>query len=297
MMNLDGQRLFCGVIFLFCLSAHDRVMAQKNESPPPGKTAVQVFLTATRKDGSPGMLVQSELSVFVGKQPAQVNTLRSAKNDPLLFALLVDVSKSDAASAGLIRKAALQLFQGLATGGNQGYLVLFSDIVAISGGPLQISQVEKALDGAKFDGGTAIYNAIEQTCTQKLSRSGNPDTPRRAILLISDGEDNSSNIPHANAVSAAENEGIAVFSLVPGSASPGPRAEQFLKEVSRNTGGRVIFSKNLAEGVAPLLTAIEEQWALSFVAFKSPDQKLHSLAVKSSQKDLQVSAPTHILLP
>jgi hypothetical protein len=76
----------------------------------------------------------------------------------------------------------------------------------------------------------------------------------------------------------------------------GPRGEQFLKEASHNTGGREISSQNLTEGVTPLLSAIEEQWALSFVPVQSPDHKLHSLAIKTSQNNLYVSAPAHIVL-
>jgi Mg-chelatase subunit ChlD len=134
--------------------------------------------------------MQSELSVSVDKQTAQVNTLRAAKSDALLFAVVVDASKSDAGGAALIKKAALQLFQGLSTDGNRGYLVLFNVSVAISHKPLQVSEAQSVLDATKFDGGTAVYDAIEQTCIQRLSRSGNPDTPRRVILLIPDGEDN-----------------------------------------------------------------------------------------------------------
>jgi Mg-chelatase subunit ChlD len=294
-MSPHWRQLFCGVILFSGVSSQNQAMAQESQSPP-NKPPVQVFLTATGKDGSPAMPAQSELSVSVDKKPAQVNTLRSAKNDTLLFAVLVDISKSEAANAELIRKATLQLFQSLATGGNQGYLVLFSHSIAISTGPLQISQVQRALNAVKFDGGTAVYDAIEQTCTQKLSRSGNPDIPRRVIVLISDGEDNSSHITHAKAEEAAEKEGVAVFFLVTRSPLPGPIAERFLKEAGHNTGGREISSQNLTEGVTPLLAAIEGQWALTFVPVQAPDQKVHSLAITSSQKHLHVSAPARVLL-
>src|SRR6202043_652081 len=96
----------------------------------------------------------------------------------------------------LDKKAASQLFQGLATDGNQGYLVLFNVSAAISARPLQASEVQRLLEVAKFGGGTAVYDAVEQTCIQKLSRSKNPNIPRRVILLISDGEDNQSHVTH-----------------------------------------------------------------------------------------------------
>jgi Ca-activated chloride channel homolog len=294
-MRPRWKQLLSGVVLFSAVSSREQTAVQKPQSPPDSKS-VQVFLTASGKHDSPVTPAQSELSVSVDKQPAQVNTLRAAKSDVLLFAVVVDTSRSDAGAAAFIKKAAFQLFQGLSTGGNQGYLVLFNASVATSSQPLQVSQAQSVLDAAKFGGGTAVYDAIEQTCIQKLSRSGNPDTPRRVILLISDGEDNLSHVTHTAAEETAEQEGVAVFSLITESSLAGPQGEHFMKEVSQDTGGRAISVKNPTDGVAPLLTAIEEQWALSFVPAQSLDQKLHSLGIKTSQKDIRISAPTHIFV-
>lgn len=293
-MSLRWQELLCSVTLFSAVSSAEQTVAQNSQSTLPDKPSVQVFLTASGKHGSPAVPAQSELSVSVDKQPAQVNSLRSAKTDPLLFAVLVDTSKSDTGSADLIKKAALQLFQGLSTDGNQGYLVLFSVSVAISTRPLRAQEVQSLLDGSKFGGGTAVYDAIEQTCIQKLSRSGNPHAPRRVIILISDGEDNQSHVTHTNAEAEAEKEGVAIFSLVTRSSLAGPEGEHFLQKVSRDTGGQAVSVKNLTDGVALLLKAIEDQWALSIVPAQSLDQKLHSLDIKWSQRDVRISAPAHI---
>jgi Ca-activated chloride channel family protein len=289
------KHLLCGAVLFSAVSSQEQTAAQQLQSPPENKS-VQVFLTASGKHDSPAAPAQSELSVSVDKQPAHINMLRPAKNDALLFAVLVDTSRSDAGSADIIRKAALQLFQGLSTGGNQGYLVLFNSSVVISRQPLLAPQAKSVLDAAAFGGGTAVYDAIGQTCIQKLSRSGNPDMPRRVVLLISDGEDNQSHVTHTNAEETAEKEGVAVFSLVTWSDLSGSAGEHFLNEVSHDTGGRAIRAKNLTDGVAPLLAAIEDQWALSFVPAQSLDQKLHSLNVKTGQKDVRIFAPGHFLV-
>jgi Ca-activated chloride channel family protein len=293
-MRTRWKQLLCSVVLFSAVSSQEQTAVQKPQSPPDNKS-VQVYVTASGKHDSPVTPAQSELSVSVDKQPAKVNTLRAAKSDALLFAVVVDTSRSDAGGAVSIRKAALQLFQGLSTGGNQGYLVLFNASVAMSKQPLQISQAQSVLDAANFNGGTAVYDAIEQTCIQKLSRSGNPDAPRRVILLISDGEDNLSHVTHTAAEETAEKEGVAVFSLITESSLSGPQGAHFMKEVSQNTGGRAISVKSPTDGVAPLLTAVEDQWALSFVPAQSLDQKLYSLGIKSSQKDVRISAPAHIL--
>jgi VWFA-related protein len=292
-MRPRWKHLLLALLFS-AVSSQEQTALQKPQ--PSDNKSIQVFLTASGKHDSPVAPAPSELSVSVDKQPAQVNTLRAAKSDALLFAVVVDTSKSDAGGAALIKKAALQLFQGLSTEGNQGYLVLFNVSVATSRQPLQVLEAQSVLDAAKFGGGTAVYDAIEQTCIQKLSRSGNPNTPRRVILLISDGEDNQSHVTHTVAEETAEKEGVAVFSLITESSLAGPTGEHFMKEISQDTGGRAIGVKNPTDGVAPLLTAIENQWALSFVPAQSLDQKFHSLGIKTSQKDIRISAPAHIFV-
>jgi VWFA-related protein len=294
-MKTRLNKLILGVALFSAVSSQGQDEMQATQ-PAQDIKSVQVFLTASDKHDSPVVPAQSELSVSVDKQPAPVNKLRAAKGEPLLFAVVVDTSKSDASSAALIKKTALELFQGLSTDGNQGYLVLFNVSVATSRQPLQVSQAQSVLDAANFVGGTAVYDAIAQTCVQKLSKSENPNTPRRVILLISDGEDNQSHVTHTTAEETAEKEGVAVFSLITESSLAGPHGEHFMKEVSQITGGRAISVKKPTDGVASLLAAIENQWTLTFVPAQSPDQKLHSLVIKSSQKDIRISAPAHVLL-
>lgn len=218
-MSLPCQQLLFVIILLSALSIRGQA-AQDPRFSSPDKQSLQVFLTVSDKHGSPARPDQSELRVSVDKQAAQISVLRSAKTDPLLFAVVVDTSRSNARSADAIRTAALQLFQGLATEHNQGYLVLFNVSAAISARPLQVSEAQKLLELAGFGGGTAVYDAIEQTCIQKLSRSGNPNAARRVMLLISDGEDNQSHVTPTKAQEEVEKEGVAVFSLVTRSAEP-----------------------------------------------------------------------------
>jgi Mg-chelatase subunit ChlD len=286
-----GLYLLCCAL-LVCITSQDQATAQETPLQPPTSSAIQVYLTAPGKGDSASILTPSELSVSIDKQPAQVTSLHSAKEDKLLFALLVDISTSEASHAESIKKAAMLLFQSLSTGGNQGYLVVFDHQALKSKIPLPPPEARKAIDGLKFGGGTALYDAIWETCRDILSRTRNPDFPRRAIILISDGEDNSSHVNHKEAIEIAEKQGVPIFSL----AAPNPRGEQILGEISNSTGGRAIFDKDLEEGVAPLLTAINGQWVLSLVFQQTPDQKLHSLAVKTTQRHVSLPAPAKILL-
>jgi len=278
------------------------MMAVPRQSPAD-KPDLQLFLTAFAKDDSPAVPQETGLSVLVDKTPAQVKAVRSVKDDPLLFAVLVDISKSAATDANSVKEAAFQVFQHLASAPNEGYLVLFNERVAVSRDPISVAQAKKALDSARFEGGTAVYDAIEATCKQVLSRSGNPTRARRVILLISDGEDNQSHVWRARAEEAALEEGVSVFSLVisvPLSSFPrgrdnGPRGELFLREVSQRTGG-VSTDKPLKKAVAFSLAAVDAQWMITLAPTQTADNKLHSIQVKSMQKGVQIYAPTAVQL-
>jgi VWFA-related protein len=288
------RTFLCVTVLLWVLSNQIEGIAAAPQSSPD-QAYPQFFLTALAKDESPLVLREADLSVLIDKKAAQVKRVRPAKDDPLLFAVLVDVSKSDAASANSIKEAAFQLFQALASDQNQGYLVLFNDRVAMSQAPLSVSQAKKALDAAIFDRGTAVYDAIDQTCKQKLGRAGNPARSRRVIVLISDGEDNSSYVTHMKAEQAVLEEGVSVFSVVTKGPMGGPHGKKFLNEISERTGGLAI-DEDLKQAIPVSLAAIEAQWSVTLVPTRSADRKLHSMQIKCAQKDVRVSAPSGLFL-
>jgi hypothetical protein len=260
-----------------------------------GQADFQFFLTALAKDNSPAVLQETALSVRIDKAVAQVKSVRSVKDDPLLFAVVVDVSKSDASIANSIKEAAFQLFQGLASAQNQGYLVLFNHEVEATEDPISVSEAKKALDSATFEGGTAVYDAVEITCRQRLSRSENSAKSRRVIFLISDGEDNSSHVTRAKAEQAALEEGVSVFSVATKNSISGPIGEKVLKEVSQMTGG-FATAKDLKQAVPLSLAAIKAQWVVTLVSTQSADRNLHSMQIKCTQKDVRILAPSSVLL-
>jgi Mg-chelatase subunit ChlD len=270
------------------------------QSLPSSSQSLQIYFTASGKGDSPAILNKSELSVALDKQPAQITSLRRANPDKMLFALLVDLSGSEKNQTASIREAALQLFQGLLEGGNEGYLVMFNRQVLASKGPVLLPYVRQTLENSKPQDGTVLYDAIGATCSRILSKSGNPETPRRAIFVITDGEDNASEINGTKAEEMAEREGVAIFSLqtedASMSSSERDRGFRFLREASLRTGGRVFKVKKAEQGVPLLLNAIQKQWVLDVERILPTDGNLHALAIKSSEKSVQISQPALIPL-
>jgi Ca-activated chloride channel family protein len=292
------------ILILLCAAGNAQPNNSPVQAPSTAKPPIQIFATIATKGGSSVLPNSSKLNATVDKQPAQVLSLRPAKDEKLLFAVMVDVSGSERARAQLIKDVATGIFEGLSNNQCHGYLVLVDQTVQRSTRPLQPSEVAAMIDKVGFGGGTALFDGIAQISDKVLGVSQNPDTPRRILILLSDGDDNDSHLTFANAEEVAEREGVAVFSLVadtaPGPGSPGfsgsSQGEEILRQVSKDTGGREIVVNKLSEGIAPLLAAIQGQSVLTIVPSQAADQKLHSLVVKTTEKDISVSVPAHILL-
>ena len=289
------QSRFQVLCYAIVLCAASRSHLEAQEPRTPGKPPVEIFLTASGKNSVPVLVEQAELTVTLDKQPAQVTSLRSAKDDKLLFAVMIDVSTSNRAQADSIKEAANQLFQGLSTGSHRGYLVAFDVSARISNRPLEPSEAPKALDGLQFGGATALFDAIAQTSTTVLSKSRNPDIARRVIILLSDGDDNQSRTHPQDAEEKAERDGVSIFSLDTTFAHN--RGEDMLKELATKTGGQAITDWKMEEGVKTLLEAINFQSVLTFVPTPASNHDLHSHSVKSLRKDIQISAPAQVALP
>jgi hypothetical protein len=152
-----------------------------------------------------------------------------------------------------------------------------------------------ALGGVKFGGGTSLFDTIAETCTQIMTKSRYPDIARQVIVLVSDGEDDMSSTNPQGAEELAQKDGVAIFSLV--IRSQENRGESFMKKASQDTGGLAFVPRNLTEGVAALLAAIQQQWVLNFTPLQDIGHKSHTLVIKSLQKDVHLSAPANIYNP
>jgi hypothetical protein len=288
-----SQRLnfWLWVAFLLGTTIQGRLEGQATP-PTPTLPVAQIFLIASNKDGMPASLSKTDLSVQIDKLPVQITALRSAQDDKMLFALLVDTSASEARDAASIRAAGKAIFERLSNGGNSGYVVKFDMEIYSTKNPQRNSDAQSALDHFSFGGSSSIIDAIETTCNKILSRSANPRFPRRIIVLLSDGDDDSSRLRAEKAEQTAEQEGVAIFTLkTPHGDRNGPK---LLRQASEVTGGQMILAHGVVEGVEPLLKAIREQWSLELAPPQASEQKLHTLSISDSDQSVHLSVPAHI---
>ena len=110
------------------------------------------------------------------------------------------------------------------------------------------NKMAKQIKRLKAAGGTALYDAIYRTCDVKLIR----EVGRKAIVIISDGDDESSKINLHQATEMALRAEAIIFAI---SVSKGgffgvggaKEGDTVLREMSQETGGRIFFPFKLEE--------------------------------------------------
>lgn len=188
-------------------------------------------------------------------------TLFLAPNDsPLDIVLAIDASASLAPWAATVRRAARTFLLSLDTD-DCVYLLPFNGEVGPGtwGAPYD-PVLGRRIDGIFLEGTTALYDAVIEGLAALDRPSGGSGcggeleldefgTPRRrrAIVLLSDGEDRASQRRFDEVLDLAREASVPIFPVVVGGAGANDRLRAVLDALAGNTGGTVITSTDAAE--------------------------------------------------
>jgi Ca-activated chloride channel family protein len=198
----------------------------------------------------------------VGLQPEDVAVLEDGVPQPIsLFAqeewpirlqLLLDGSGSMGQALPVAKRAAKRLLRTLRPG-DQAEVAQFSrSLRVLQASTDEIAALERAVDGVASEGDTALYNALYVTLKEQSRERDPDDLSRRAIVVLSDGEDTASMVDDEQLLELARRAGVAVYpiGLLSRPAAGQPPATvptYFLTALARETGGRAYFPRSLAE--------------------------------------------------
>jgi tight adherence protein B len=191
--------------------------------------------------------------------------------------LAIDRSQSMRGRPLVNARAAANTFIGAAGPNDHVGLVAFGH-TAFGLGRFSASatDAQSSLRGLSVDNhsGTALYDAV----VLAASRLGVDNSPGRAIVVVTDGRDVSSNHTLQQAVEAAHAAHAAVYAIGIGGPSFTPDA---LRSLSRETGGsyrQVARTRDLGSIYAALASELDRTWQLSYVTAGRPGMTLNLAA-------------------
>ncbi len=242
-------------------------------------------------------LGQNDFNILDDHKPPQTIVNFTQQTDlPLQLGLLIDTSGSvhgrfqfeqDAAIGFLQHTIRANFDSAFVTGFNSRSHVVqdFTDNAT-----LLATGVHRLEDG----GGTALYDAIYSSCKDKLMKDASDRPVRRALVIVSDGEDNQSEHTAAQAIEMAERAQVIIYTISTDDSGLILRGDRVLQQLSDATGGRAFFPFKMKD-IKSSFSAIEDELRSQYVISYHPadfdaDGRFRSIQITALKKDLQVRA-------
>ena len=275
------------------LSTAQRNIAEPTETFSSRVREVNVLFSASDWRGHfVSSLGPSDIKVFDNGHTPQSLTYFLRQSDlPLKVSLLIDVSGSVGTVFRAQRQAAAIFLQQTLRPSDSASIVAFgvqSRVVQDFTSNLQLlsAAVGRMSAGESL---TAIYDAVKTSCAM-LSAGEEQSLNRRALILITDGEDNSSHISIDAAVDAALQSEVVVFAL---NTSLAPAyTDPFLQKLTASTSGRVLHARGTGELKAAFRKVNEQLRNQYLLGYKPPqwqaDRSFHKIRLTTRRFGLQV---------
>jgi VWFA-related protein len=107
-------------------------------------------------------------------------------------------------------------------------------------------------------GGTALFDALYKTCKDQMLPLQETGAVRRALILVSDGDDNYSRVEESDAIKMCQRADTIVYSISTNISPSKDKGDDVLKQISEATGGQAFYPTRL-EDVAIGFRNIEEE--------------------------------------
>lgn len=223
--------------------------AQSNGDGPLFRTSadeVQVFFSATDR-GKPVLdLTSKNLSIRDRHQPpAAITSLRNESELPLRIGLIIDTSDSITYRFRFEQKVIEDFLQSVMNSPNdQAFVLGFSNtVLMVQDFATDHKLLSHAVEELAPSGGTALWDAVDLGI-EKLANRAECQPVARMLFVISDGEENSSNLNLDQVIGRAEQAQVSIYSVVTREATDQSylslAGEHALKRVAELTGGAVL---------------------------------------------------------
>ena len=261
-------------------------------------TEVNVVFTVTDKHGRfIRDLAKDNFNVFDTKEPVKdVRSFSSQSNLPLRVGLLIDTSNSIRDRFKFEQEAAIEFLNQIVRPKEDRAFTLGFDTSP------EITQdwtnsTEKLTSGIRMmrpGGGTAFYDAVYLASRDKLMKEKTTGPVRRAMIVLSDGDDNQSRVTLSEAIEMAQRAEVIVYTISTSLAPNTDSGDRKLKELAEATGGR-IFHPFKIEDVADAFRDIQEELRSQYVlAYRPPtlaaDGAFHPIEIQALNKKYRVRA-------
>ncbi|MGH9752821.1 MAG: VWA domain-containing protein [Blastocatellia bacterium] len=261
-------------------------------------TNVSLPVTVTNKNGRFEVdLKEADFQIFEDKVPQTIISFQPQSNLPLDVAMLMDTSNSVKPKLKFEKDAAYSFLETvLKYRQDRALFATFDSQVELHQDLTnRLDLLTKAIDKVKAQGATKMYDAIYSVCEEKMMSPASLGR-RRAMVVITDGEDTESDHTLQDAIEIAQRSETIIFAI---STKAGGffgvqagmvdrREDKDLKRLTEETGGRAFFTAEVIELERSLSTIARELRSQYQIAYEPTNNKYDG-----KERQIEVKLPNH----
>lgn len=231
------------------------------------------------------------------KAPQRVNSFHQQINLPMRVAVVIDTSTSIHSRFQFEQQAANEFLLQILKPRSDRALVMGFDVTPTltANWTNDLDALQGGVNRLSPGGGTALYDAVYSACRDKLLDVSRGQEPvRKAMILLSDGDDNQSRVYLSEAIKECQRADTIIYAISTNWTPSRGAGDKVMAELSEETGGHVFFPPSV-EDVSNSFHSIEEelrsQYALTYTPadFKA-DGSFRSIYLYCNDRRYQVSA-------
>jgi VWFA-related protein len=242
-------------------------------------------------------LKKEEFEVVENKKQQTISEFTAESDLPLRLAVLIDTSNSIRDRFKFQQEAATEFIDTVVRHGRDKATIVSFDTSAELVADLtdDTEKLGQAVRSLRPGGGTALYDAIFFACRDKLMKDEPREKFRRAMVILSDGEDTQSHLTRDQALEMAQKADVVIYTISTNITRMESDGDKVLKYFAAQTGGQVFFpfkATDLSQSFENIANELRHQ----YVALYRPeplknDGLYHTVEVKvKNRRDVVVRA-------
>ena len=248
---------------------------QNQEAPTLRITAneVNLIFTVTDKHGHyiPNLKLNDFALLDDQRAPEKVTSFRQQINLPLRVGIVVDASTSIRTRFQFEQQSATEFLIDILKARSDRAFVMGFDVTPTveADWTNNLDALETGINRMRPGGGTALFDAVYTACRDKLLDVSRGQEPvRKAMILISDGDDNQSRVHPDEAIKECQRAETIIYAISTNWTPSRGRGDKVLTDMAEATGGQTFFPPSVEEMAASFKQIEEElrsQYALTYV--------------------------------
>ena len=233
---------------------------------------VNLIFTVTDKHGryNPN-LKQSDFALLDDqKAPQSVKSFHQQINLPMRVGIVIDASTSIRSRFQFEQQSAIEfLLEILKAKSDRAFVMGFDVTPSVTQDwTNDVDRLETGVNRLRPGGGTALFDAVYTACRDKLLDVSRGQEPvRKAIVLLSDGDDNQSRVRPDEAIKECQRAETIIYAISTNWTPSRGKGDKVLQDMAEATGGQVFFPPSVEEMSVSFKQIEEElrsQYALTY---------------------------------